>query len=664
MGSVSGNRWFGWLSGFAVFLALASGVGRSVTQLATAQQPASVINAGGNDQSQQQGSKQARSSDEVQRLIENLGSDSYVTRVQAREKLQRMGLQAIDALRKAEDHLDYEIALSAKSIMGSYAIQWYESDDPQPVRDALEEYGAQKSAERLSRIMMLAELPDRMGLKALVRVTRFETSLTLSRRAAMEIMEQALAKLPEEREKNSALILEGLAATERPSADWLRVYSADLANGRYSVKQWRDVIRAQRDAIDALQSTEITRESVLNLVRICAVRALRTGDDAEALRLAMEHSDLVNATTTNLIEACNWAIDNGLHPFVEGLYTKNRPMFERSPILLYSHAHALKVGGNEDEAERLAEAAFQKNPFPDKDDEDKTLQPRELEEKSNLHREIAGKLRERGLFQWAEREYTNIIESMPFDDLNSLVARIELSQMHVDLNRHQALVDLLSPVVDRMNKDAQFRTKLMMHPGLGRFSQRWKSQIDYHSALIALEKEVDDADESEVVREKARKGMMDAFLANQQDIDVLIRMFRTKGDDQWRADVKRLLAKTSRTFEIEVANREAMYKQMRTPEAGEGLAEALNNYAWLICNTEGDFGKALKNSLRSLEFVEDSAKLDTCGRCYFALGDFDNAIRVQKRALELDPYSPPLKRQLAEFESAKAKSDEVPVKDE
>ena len=107
-----------------------------------------------------------------------------------------------------------------------------------------------------------------------------------------------------------------------------------------------------------------------------------------------------------------------------------------------------------------------------------------------------------------------------------------------------------------------------------------------------------------------------------------------------------------------------MYKQMRTPEAGEGLAEALNNYAWLICNTEGDFGKALKNSLRSLEFVEDSAKLDTCGRCYFALGDFDNAIRVQKRALELDPYSPPLKRQLAEFESAKAKSDEVPVKDE
>jgi tetratricopeptide (TPR) repeat protein len=67
---------------------------------------------------------------------------------------------------------------------------------------------------------------------------------------------------------------------------------------------------------------------------------------------------------------------------------------------------------------------------------------------------------------------------------------------------------------------------------------------------------------------------------------------------------------------------------------------------------------ALKSSLRSLEIVTDSAKLDTCGRCYFAIRDFDNAIRMQKRALELDPYSLPLKRQLVEFEAAKAKADQ------
>jgi tetratricopeptide (TPR) repeat protein len=98
--------------------------------------------------------------------------------------------------------------------------------------------------------------------------------------------------------------------------------------------------------------------------------------------------------------------------------------------------------------------------------------------------------------------------------------------------------------------------------------------------------------------------------------------------------------------------------QGRLDATGEGiLAEALNNYAWLVCNTEGDFEKALECSLQSVEIRADSARLDTCGRCYFAVGDFDNAIRVQKRALALEPHSPPLKRQLREFEQAKKKAE-------
>jgi tetratricopeptide (TPR) repeat protein len=86
------------------------------------------------------------------------------------------------------------------------------------------------------------------------------------------------------------------------------------------------------------------------------------------------------------------------------------------------------------------------------------------------------------------------------------------------------------------------------------------------------------------------------------------------------------------------------------------LAREYNQYAWLVSNTEGDYAKALDYSLKSLELELDGAKLDTCARCYFALGEFDNAIRMQKRALKYMPHSPPLLRQLDEIEGAKAKA--------
>ncbi len=80
----------------------------------------------------------------------------------------------------------------------------------------------------------------------------------------------------------------------------------------------------------------------------------------------------------------------------------------------------------------------------------------------------------------------------------------------------------------------------------------------------------------------------------------------------------------------------------------------MNEYAWLVSNTEGDYRKALEYSLKSLEMDPDSAKYDTCGRCYFAVGDLENALLMQRRALKLDPHSPPMIRQLKEFEDAMA----------
>ena len=600
-------------------------------------------------------------SSEARRLVEALGSDSYATRMQARVKLQRMGLEAIDELRRATNDLDSEISLTAKAIVASYSIVWFTEDDPDVVYDALEGYGAESIPERQARISMLAEFPDRIGLPALVRIARFESSTDLSRRATMEIMGQAVDKDPAKRKANAALIKKGLGLSTRQATEWLQVYANDLASGEYSADEWRSLVRKQRDAVDSLSSEEITRESILSLVRICAVQAASSGNEEEALRLATENLDLIPATTNDLIEACTWATDNQLYPLVFGLYAQPRPMFDRSAILLYGYAFALQGKGDEEQAVRVAEDAFRSSPLAQSEDVIKAMQPRELEEIAKLRREIAVSLRARGMFQWAEREYAHVIDAVPIVDRNSVLCRSDLSIMFGELDRHQDVVDLLGPLIDRMEKDDEFKAKLMADQNIAGFIKGWGSRVEYHKALLDIKKHaVGDADDDSFL-EKARQRMMAAYIANPRDIDVLIKMYRTQGDKSWRSAVKSQLRAAEGLRLSTIKNyKDALTRGGLNPQKvqyEEALAEALNNYAWLICNTEGDFEQALKYSLESLEIREDSAKLDTCGRCYFALGDLDNAIRVQKKALALEPHSPPLKRQLREFEQAKMKAE-------
>jgi tetratricopeptide (TPR) repeat protein len=80
-----------------------------------------------------------------------------------------------------------------------------------------------------------------------------------------------------------------------------------------------------------------------------------------------------------------------------------------------------------------------------------------------------------------------------------------------------------------------------------------------------------------------------------------------------------------------------------------------NQLAWLIGNTEGDYQEALRCSQKSLELRPNTAAyLDTLGRCYYAVGDLDNAIKTQTQAIKLEPHSGLMQRQLKFFEKAKA----------
>ena len=102
-------------------------------------------------------------------------------------------------------------------------------------------------------------------------------------------------------------------------------------------------------------------------------------------------------------------------------------------------------------------------------------------------------------------------------------------------------------------------------------------------------------------------------------------------------------------WDWEESNRQGDDSYSRSPT---GL---YNQWAWLVSNTEGDYDKAVRYSLRSLEFNPDQAScLDTLGRCYFSAGRIEEAVEVQRRAVELQPWMKIMRRQLDEFEAALA----------
>lgn len=595
---------------------------------------------------------------DVDTLIEQLGHPSYAMRVRARENLERMGLQAFDHLHEAQYHPDSEIAMTARYLVGSLMVSWSTDTDPPAVREALDEYGAQSDAERQNRMDRLAELPNRQGLAALARLVRFETSLRLSREAALAIMRVPMSEDAAVRRAEAVTIAEVLGQNSRQAADWLRVYAEDLEKGEYAADAWSRLIAQQRLAVDEGNDSAATRPAVLELVRVCATRAARAGQIEQALAVATEHLDLIPPRSDELIDACSWAIDNKLHPFVLKLHARHPAPFARHPILLYGAAEATLAGemGNTNSpteaaanaADELAAAAAAIDPLPIQGTEAaEAMSPKAIEEIAQRHRETGRSLQSRGLFRWAEREYRHIIDSLPIDAILAAKARADLAVMLGELNRHQEVVDALEPIVERTDKDQAFARRLQSQ---ALNASKLKSTMMYHKGLAAATKKVDQDATT------ARETLLAALELEPDNVDILIAMYRTEGDDDWQKLVRRRIQSLALMFDNQIeAIKLQSQARIRFPDQGALLAQGYNQYAWLICNTEGDQKKALQYSLKSLELSPDnSAQLDTCGRCYFVLGDYENAVRVQRRAVKIEPHSPPLQRQLEEFEAALA----------
>ena len=248
-----------------------------------------------------------------------------------------------------------------------------------------------------------------------------------------------------------------------------------------------------------------------------------------------------------------------------------------------------------------------------------------------------------GRFAWAEREYRSILDLVQPDSIEARSASFRLANMFHDQLQDLDAATVMQEAIEKSTQPQRILESTRAH------MEFWFGE---HDALQ------DD-------RAKQRERLDKAVKLDPTNADVLIAMYRLPDvDEAYRAKTLRLIQATATAFDKEIK---------ASPNA-----TAWNQWAWLICNTEGDFKKATKYSHLSVATAsklamqsrieipytaaDEAGYLDTLGHCYYAQGDYENAVKYQQQAAYLMPHSKIIGRQLGVFKTALADSQPKPPK--
>lgn len=567
----------------------------------------------------------------IAKLIEQLGASEFTAREKAQVDLAKIGLEAFDALNEAQHHDDVEIALRARYLVRAMQVQWHQDSDSAEVIRILMKYGEQSETERRSRIDRLKALAQRQGLVALCRLARFETSEELSKFAALKVLDM-LPELKDEAARGDAgkKILTGSGNGKRTATAWLRTFAKTLPGLAASIPEWKAHIKAEHDLFTQFPD-RTSRETVRDLYRFEVALMQSLGREQEAVAVMRKTLSLLEGTEQQLAELMDWLLERKAWPVVQEVADRFPKPFLASAELLYRLAEAQDGDGKKDAAKQTAAKAL-------------ALRPDDFPE----HFRLGILLQERGQFTFAENELRYLLPRVTEDVSYQLRVPYVLSEMLHDIGQELPAAEVVKGAVDLLAKNPQAREFGIRPQGA------WISRMHYFYALDLLEKGKLD---------EARKHLDDGAAADPTDADVLIALYRWPNPTpEQQASIQKLVTAATASFEKEMDK----FKEggPTDPLGGDpqDYATACNQYAWLVSNTFGDFDKAVRASHKSvdlyLELRRDAgAYYDTLGRCYYAKGDLDNAIKYQTEALKLQPHSGQMKRQLALFQKAKGEKE-------
>ena len=546
----------------------------------------------------------------IARRIEQHGDDQYFVRRQAQDELTKFSFEAFDAVSAATTHKDPEIAARANYLVRLMRIEWTTADDPPEVKKLLDGYEVLSTSNKLARMRALAKLPGTSGTAALCRLIRYEKSHVLSKRAALLL----LGPDPPEEELAGA-IRKNLADSRRTAVGWLKLYLRSADDLEAATADWAEMVAAEHAA---LQQSPYRTDTyiVAELVRLQIEWLKRTSQNDKAVSAMQKLIALETGDPKRLLKLLDWLVEEKAYSVADKLESKFAKVFAGNPLLLYTMADVRLAQGKKTEAEETADRAIK-------------LIPGKQSDALLKHLQVAFRLQRRGQFAWAKREYEHVIHADAKESELAMTARSWLAEM-----LHDQGDDLqAAEVLEKLIADAAANAK---NGKAGRITLKSPRTMDETRARMNFFHACHFQNKGEPA--KQREHLDKALEAGPYDVDVMIACYRLPDQTPEYREKVLLLIK-----ELAQRTRKEISKNPDDPTPH-------NQLAWLIGNTEGDFDEALRYSNRSLQLLPKSGGyLDTLAHVYFGKGDYENAVKFQTMAAELEPHSGLIARKLKVF---------------
>ena len=575
----------------------------------------------------------------VAMLIEQLASDRFIERRQAEQDLLDRGMQVFDQIDAATRHPDPEVAASCKFVLSQLTISWARRDDSPRMKSYLSRYGALAESERMRYVDRIAQSDPQESAPALVRIIRYDTSPQVSAYAAMQLLDPYFPALYlDERQSidfewdaELARLLRNEAGTSvRPAMDWVHALAVQIETPGKATAAWQPVVDRFGKLIDNANYDEFQQQQytalLWNLFRVNVQiedwnAATGMIDELVSVRPAERERSL-----SVLIGV---AVDRQAWSLLDHALAEHRTLMDASKDVLYRAAHARFIQEEKQAASDLADAAFA---------------VRVGETGSSVLSDamyVAARLQRQSHTDWARREYRDAIDNSPAGSATNAFAHWWLADSLYDWEQYEDAASVLGELADVLRNNSQasanYRRLQNRHVlggsrgGLPTFDEIFGREDFFLACHYKSTGELD----------KQWQHLKQSMEHEPANADTLIAMYRASEPESSQRQM--VLRK------IDMLAQDFMRQIDESPQEPLGY----NQWAWLISNTEGDYQKAIRYSHRSLELLPDTAGyLDTLGRCYFAAGDIENAIKYQKQAVELDSSMKVLQRQLDEFEAA------------